>query len=136
MKKITIIALCVVMVASCFVMCACTSDEPIVGTYKLVDVVMDNGTTNKSYHVGDDALITENSVVLNIKDNYRWSLSIQLPGVSETESGVWTGDNGNYALKEHRYDDDQIYLTYTGDTVNFILSEDGYLMNITLTKVS
>lgn len=119
-------------------MCACgTSNAPIVGTYKLVSVYMSNGTATNSYVAGDAAnpLVTENSFVLKINKNYKWTMNIQLPGVTETEDGKWTDDNGTYTLKDD-HDDPEIELTCKDNQVSFTMSEDGYTMNVVLKKVS
>ncbi|MCM1195179.1 MAG: hypothetical protein NC099_06090 [Corallococcus sp.] len=134
MKKIALFLTVMVLATSCALFCACTSDAPIVGTYKLYNVVMTNGTTQNVYLVGGvDSVVTENSFVLTVKNNYKWNMSINLPGVDETEDGRWAEKNGGYVLKEDR-DDPDVELTLNNDVLTFSFNEDGWYMLVTLIK--
>lgn len=135
MKRLGFIAVGVIAVVLCCTLCACTSSAPIVGEYKLVNAELSNGTVRKSYNVGDDTLVTEYSVTLNVKSNYKWTLNINLPEVGEHEDGVWAEDDGVYEFKEDRRDEEKIPVQFIGDdTVILSIREDGYLMRITLQK--
>ena len=56
-----------------------------------------------------------------------------LPGISDTEDGIWKDDNGSYSLIEDK-EDPAIALISDGGTLKFNINEDGYLMAVTLIK--
>ncbi len=134
MKKVSVLILVVMLSVVCLSLIACTSDSPVVGTYKLVSVYMDNGREQKNFVAdGTNPSVTENSFTLVLKKNYRWTMNIMLPGLTEQEDGKWTEDDDAYALIEDR-DEPEIALTFNGDIVNFTMSDNGYVMNVTLIK--
>lgn len=71
--------------------------------------------------------------MLEVKSDYKWKMKINLPGVDETEDGKWKDNNGSYTLEEDK--DEIIHLTFKDNTLNFQMSEDGWVMNVTLKKV-
>ncbi len=135
MKRISITLLSVLAAFTLLFAVACKkSDAPVVGTYKLVSVTMDNGREQKSYDT-TSPVVTINSFILEIKDNYKWNMTITLPGVTETEHGTWKDNNGSYSLHEDK-DDPVIYLTYiSSGELTFNMSENGWAMTVTLIKV-
>ncbi len=134
MKKASLLILAVVISIVSLSLFACTSDSPVVGTYKLVTVYMDNGLQQKTYSAdGTNTSVNGNSFTLELKNNYRWTMNIVLPGLSEHEDGKWTEKDNVCSLHEDR-DDPAIELTFNGDLVNFIMSENGYVLNVTLIK--
>lgn len=133
MKKFATSVLLAAAVLLCVFAAACAkSDAPVVGTYKLVTVTMSNGRDTRVYPQ-DSELVSENSFVLEIRSDYKWKMTVSLPGVNETEDGKWTENNGAYALEEDK--DEVIHLTVNGSELNFQMNEDGWLMNVTLKKV-
>ncbi len=135
MKRISITLLSVLAAFTLLFAVACKkSDAPVVGTYKLVRVVMDNGRELKEYDTSSP-VVTMNSFILEIKDNYKWNMTIMLPGINETENGTWKDNNGSYSLHEDK-DDPVIYLTYiSSGELTFNMSENGWAMAVTLIKV-
>ena len=134
MKKFSIVLLTIMVLTLTLSLFACTTNSSVVGTYKLVSVYMDNGTTQQSYSAdGTNAAVNANSITLELRNNYKWDLNIMLPGIAEHEDGTWTEDNNVYALHEDR-DDPVIELTFNGDMVSFMISENGYVLNVTLVK--
>lgn len=137
MKRFLITLLTVLTAAMCLFAVACKkSDAPVVGTYKLVRVTMDNGREQREYDTASP-VVTMNSFILELKDNYKWNMTIMLPGINETEKGAWKDDNGNYSLHEDK-DDPVIYLTYlrtNPDRLQFNMYEDGWAMAVELVKV-
>lgn len=134
MKKISIVLLTIMVLTVTLSLFACTTNSSVVGTYKLVTVYMDNGTNQQTYSAdGTNAAVTANSFTLELKNNYKWNMNIMLPGLAEHEDGTWTEDNNVYALHEDR-DDPVIELTFNGDMVSFIMSENDYVLNVTLVK--
>lgn len=137
MKKYLFIIAAFAVAALCSLFCGCKkSDAPVVGTYYLVTVTADNGVNRNTYTAdGSDSLITGNSFVLEIKDNYRWNMNIVLPGIIEHEDGKWEDKNGVYRLIEDK-DEPAIVLSYEDGTLKFTMAEDGYILSVTLAKQS
>lgn len=134
MKKISALILVATILLVSLSLFACTSDSPVVGTYKLVTVYLDNGQQQKSYSADEtNPAVNANSFTLELKDNYKWTMNIMLPGLSEQEDGKWTKKGNLYTLHEDK-DDPVIELTFNGDLVNFIMSENGYVLRVTLIK--
>ena len=137
MKRISITLLTVLAAFTLLFAAACKkSDAPVVGTYKLVKVIMDNGRELKEYDTSSP-VVTTDSFILEIKDNYKWKMTVLLPGINETENGTWKDYNGNYSLHEDK-DDPVINLTYlrtNPDQLKFNIYEDGWAMAVTLVKV-
>lgn len=135
MKKTVFIVTAAVVVLFCVLICGCKqSDAEIVGNYKLYTVSGSNGVKEFTYYSdGRDPLINENSFTLEIKSNYKWKMNIMLPGISDTEDGIWKDDNGSYSLIEDK-EDPAISLILDGGTLKFNINEDGYLMAVTLIK--
>lgn len=134
MKKFSILILVVMILVVALSLVACTSKSPVVGTYKLASVYMDNGTQKVTYSAdGTNPAVNSNSFTLELKKNYSWNMNIMLPGLTEHEDGKWTEDNNAYALHEDK-DDPVIELTFNGDKVSFTMSENGYILNVTLVK--
>ena len=135
MKKfIFIVSTVVIVLFSVFAFGCKKSDDQIVGKYYLVSVTANNGTVSKFFAAYDsDPTVTENSFVLEIKDNYKWKMNIMLPGISETEDGKWAIENGRYVLKEDK-DDPVITVNFSDNRLTFNMSEDGYVMAVTLIK--
>lgn len=134
MKKVSALVLVAMILVASLSLCACTSKSPVVGTYKLVSVYMDNGQQQKSYSAdGTNPAVNANSFTLELKNNYRWNMNIMLPGLTEQEDGKWT-EKGNVISLQEDKDDPAIELTFNGDIVEFIMSENGYVLNVTLIK--
>lgn len=134
MKKVSALILVAMILIVSLSLFACTSNSPVVGTYKLASVYMDNGRQQKSYVVdGTNPAVNANSFTLELKNNYKWTMNIMLPGLSEHEDGKWT-EKGNFYFLHEDKDDPVIELTFNGDLVEFVMSEDGYVLNVTLIK--
>lgn len=134
MKKIlTVVSATIAAVVIAVLFAACSANYA--GTYKFSSMKMDMGGAIVEVEAGkpfQGVTITEDYVVLEIKDDETWVMTTKMSSSSTPQEGTWTTNSEGIVLKAS--DGSEIIGKLSGNVLTLSESEDGMTMTINLKK--
>lgn len=107
MKKVSLIIVSVLaVIVSCLCIAGCANPDPV-GVWKFKEMSADSDGMKLKYEAGKSYMFgqlvfTEDSVVLEVKDDNTWTITMSMTDNNESESGTWEVKSG----KVHFYNQD------------------------------
>ena len=133
MKKfLTVISAAIAAVVIAVLFAACAANYA--GTYKFDSMKMDMGGAIIEVKAGEEfsgMTLTEDFMVLEIKDDETWTMTMNMGGAN-SESGTWTTNSEGIVLKDSS--GEEVVGKLSGNLLTITMSQDGMSATYNLKK--